>query len=147
MIDTRQQLQLVFRDNFMVYYRTHVAHVNTRGRNFYSDHKLLGKIYEHLQANIDTTAEMLRTLGEFMPDNLQGIIVDATIDDEPVTGTDQDFLETVRADLLHLVDDYRELYRVATDESYDEISNAAQDQMLTLNKYIWMLDSTISPQQ
>lgn len=144
---TQEQLQLVFRNNFVAYFRSHVAHVNIQGRNFYSDHKLLGKIYEHLQANIDTTAEMLRTLGEFMPDNLQGIIVDATIDDEPVTGTDQDFLETVRENLLHLVDDYRELYRVATDESYDEISNAAQDQMLTLNKYIWMLDSTISPQQ
>jgi DNA-binding ferritin-like protein len=46
---TESQLQQVFANNFVAYFRTHVAHVNTQGRNFYSDHKLLGKIYEDLQ--------------------------------------------------------------------------------------------------
>ena len=51
MILTQQQLQKTFCDNFLCYFRSQVAHVNVVGRNFYSDHKLLGKIYEHLQAN------------------------------------------------------------------------------------------------
>lgn len=147
MIQTQDQLQAVFRDNFVAYYRSHVAHVNIVGRNFYSDHKLLGKIYEHLQANIDGIAELLRSIGEFMPNNLTGLTVDSIIEDAPMIGTDQDMLESVRNDLVELVDQYRELYRVATDDSTDEIANFAQDEMLALNKFIWMLDSSLMPAQ
>ena len=42
-------LQETFAGNFVSYYRSHVAHVNIQGRNFYQDHKLLQKIYEYFQ--------------------------------------------------------------------------------------------------
>jgi len=32
---------------------------------------------------------------------------------------------------------------VATDDGHDEIANYAQDRVLTLAKYIWMLKSTL----
>ena len=44
MMTTVEQLTQVFNDNFMAYFRSHVAHVNTMGRNFASDHALLGRI-------------------------------------------------------------------------------------------------------
>jgi len=147
MINTQDQLQQVFRDNFMAAYRAQVAHVNIQGRNFYSDHKLLGKIYEHLQDNIDVIAELIRTVGEFMPNNLQGVIVDSRIDDDPVIGTSQDMLETVRMDLVAMVSALQELAEAASDEDVEEIENYAQEEVLALNKYIWMLDSTLSPEQ
>lgn len=146
-MNTQDQLQALFRDNFVAYFRSHVAHVNIQGRNFYSDHKLLGKIYEDLQDQIDVIAELLRSLGEFMPNNLQGIVVDSGIDDEPVAGTDMDLLETVRENLTRLLTCYQELCETSDEEQYQEICNYAQERVLVINKFLWMLDSTLTPQQ
>lgn len=147
MIATQEQLQAVFRDNFMCYYRSHVAHVNIQGRNFYSDHKLLGKIYQHLQGSVDTLAEMLRTVGEFMPADLQGVLVDTNIGDDAMMGTDQDMLAQVRTDLLALIDQYRMLDEAADEDELDEITDFAQAEIRALNKFVYFLDSTLSPEQ
>jgi starvation-inducible DNA-binding protein len=146
MIDTQEQLQAVFRDNFMAYYRSHVAHVNTVGRNFYSDHKLLGKIYEHLQGNIDQLAELLRSLGEFMPASVMSVVGEATITDSDVMGTADDMLMLVHSDIVALDEQYQELVRRATDESIDEVADFAQAEIRTLRKFVWMLDSTLMPE-
>jgi starvation-inducible DNA-binding protein len=146
MIETQQQLQQVFRDNFMVYYRAHVAHVNTRGRNFYSDHKLLHKIYEHLQDNTDALAELLRTLGEMMPTTLDSVMSESAVPDEACEGTADDLLSKVRDGLQQLDDAYQELVRVSESESIDEITDYAQGEIRVLRKYMWMLDSTLTPE-
>ena len=146
MMQTQTQLQTMFATNFVAYYHTHVAHVNIMGRNFYSDHKLLGKIYEHLQGNIDTIAELIRTTGEFIPSTVSKVITGSEIDDMPMVGNDQDLLSSVNAHLVTLCEGYRELYKIATEQGYEEISNFAQDEMLALNKYVWMLDSTLLPE-
>lgn len=145
MIQTQTQLQQTFADNFMAYFRSQVAHVNVVGRNFYSDHKLLGKVYEHLQGNVDVLAEHLRTIGEFMPNTLESVITTSTIMDDPCVGTADDLLQQVRDNLAQLVASYTELAEVASDEDIEEIENYAQEEILVLNKYIWMLDSTLTP--
>lgn len=144
MIQTQQQLQTVFCTNFLAYFRSHVAHVNIVGRNFYSDHKLLGKIYEHLQDNIDTLAEHQRSLGAFVPTTLDTIIMNSNIVDEPCVGMADDLLEHVRSNIVELVASFTELAEVASEEDIEEIENYAQEQILALNRYVWMLDSTLS---
>ena len=140
---TESQLQQVFANNFVAYYRSHVAHVNIQGRNFYSDHKLLGKIYEDLQGQIDTIAELLRTLGEFMPASLEQIMGTSTVSVADITGDAQYLLEEIKADLEDLKGHNEELMMVAEADGHKEIANYAQDRILTLAKYIWMLDSTL----
>jgi DNA-binding ferritin-like protein len=140
---TQDQLQQVFANNFVAYFRAHVAHVNTQGRNFYSDHKLLGKIYEDLQAQTDSLAELLRTVQEFMPTTLASVVESSQITDMPCEGTADSLLEDVRADLEQLKGDHEELMEVAELDGHKEIANYAQDRILTLAKYIWMLDSTL----
>jgi starvation-inducible DNA-binding protein len=140
---TENQLQQVFADNLVAYYRSHVAHVNTQGRNFYSDHKLLGKIYEDLQDQIDTIAELLRSLGEFMPPSLAQVLGTSQIADNTVEGNSDDLLISVRGDLEELKLCNEELMQVAEEDGHAEIANYAQDRILTLAKYIWMLDSTL----
>jgi DNA-binding ferritin-like protein len=103
---TQEQLQQVFADNFVAYYRTHVAHVNILGRNFVSDHKLLGKIYEDLQGQTDQIAELLRTLQEFMPASLDQVIGSSQISTDDVAGSAEDLLMLVRDDLAELKDCY-----------------------------------------
>ena len=142
-MSTQSQLQQVFANNFVAYFRSHVAHVNIQGRNFYSDHKLLGKIYEDLQGQIDTVAELLRSLGEFMPTSLEQVMGTSTVNLADVTGTAEELLAEIKADLADLKGDYEELIAVAEADGHAEIANYAQDRVLQLAKYIWMLDSTL----
>ena len=138
-----QQLTQVFNDNFVAYYRSHVAHVNIMGRNFRSDHKLLQGVYERRQEQIDALAELLRTLGEFMPDSLGSILEGTKIMPYSISGSSDELLAEVRGDLEELKACFEELIAVADSEGHLEISNYAQDQVLDIAKSIWMLDSTL----
>ena len=140
---TLDQLQTVFRDNFVTYYHTHVAHVNITGRNFTSDHKLLKGIYEARQEQIDVIAEIVRTLDGRMIDHIQAVIVDAGLDDLPVRGRADDLLAHVRDMLEHMVVQYQVLGDVAGDEELEHIENYAQEQIMALNKQIWFLSATL----
>jgi len=140
---TQEQLLQVFNDNFVAYFRSHVAHVNIIGRNFVSDHKLLGKVYEDLQDQIDTIAELLRTLDEFMPCCLDDIIAASEIATLPIEGDSDSLLEQVLEDLGQLKGCYEELMTVSEKEGHKEIANYAQDRVLAIAKFEWMLRSTL----
>jgi len=140
---TQEQLTQVFCDNFVVYFRSHAAHVNIMGRNFTSDHKLLGGIYERRQEQIDVIAELLRSLGAFMPTSVAEILETSEISDDFVEGDSEELLATVRDNLEQLKACYEELNEVAEEEEHDEISNYAQEQILDIAKSLWMLSSTL----
>ena len=140
---TAEQLTLVFNNNFVAYFRSHAAHVNITGRNFRSDHKLLQGVYERRQEQIDKIGEILRTMKEYMPCDINDVVSEATIPTDAIEGTADTLLETVMMDLEHLLEDYKALIVIATDEGLEEVSNYAQDQALDLEKSIWMLRSTL----
>jgi starvation-inducible DNA-binding protein len=142
-MDLQEQLTQTFATNFVAYYRSHAAHVNIRGRNFYSDHELLGKIYEDLQENIDSLAELLRTIEADMPVSISEVLITSVIDDSGISGSDRDLLEQVYDDLETLIDEHRELYAAAEEEQALDISNYAQDRIQALKKSCWMLRSTL----
>lgn len=140
---TAEQLQYVFYNNFTAYYRSHVAHVNITGRNFASDHKLLQKVYEDLQDQIDTIAELLRTIGEFMPSEIQFVLNESTVSTAIFEGDSIELISGVRNDLEVLKGFYEDLMVTSEEEGYQEIANYCQDRILALNKHIWMLDATL----
>ena len=140
---TADQLTLIFKNNFVAYFRSHAAHVNVTGRNFRSDHKLLQGVYERRQEQIDKIGEILRTMQEYMPCDIMDVVTEATIPTDAIEGPADTLLETVMMDLEHLLDDYKALIFIATEEGLEEISNYAQDQALDLEKSIWMLRSTL----
>lgn len=141
---TAEQLRQVFVDNFVAYFRSHVAHVNVEGRNFYSDHKLLGKVYEDLQGQIDSLAELLRSIEEFMPDNLVDMLQESTVSLDTVSGSSDELFEIVLGDLEILKACHEELMTAADEEGHKEIANYAQDRILALAKFEWMIRSTLS---
>jgi starvation-inducible DNA-binding protein len=140
---TVEQLKQVFNDNFVAYFRSHVAHVNIMGRNFRSDHKLLQGVYERRLDQVDQIAELLRSVGAFMPTSLTEVIANSNIADMDCEGSADELLSDVRADLEQLKGCYEELIAVADAEGHLEISNYAQDQVLDLAKSIWMLSATL----
>ena len=141
---TAEQLTQVFYNNFVAYYRSHAAHVNVTGRNFRSDHKLLGGVYERRQAEIDKIAEILRTMDEFMPSSIVDVCENSTIPTDAIEGSADEMLEAVMMDLEHLLGDFKDLITIAAEEGLEEVSNYAQDQALDLEKSIWMLRSTLA---
>lgn len=141
---TIEQLTQVFKDNFVAYFRSHVAHVNIVGRNFEADHALLGGIYEDLQDQIDHIGELLRSLDAMMPDNIGEVVEGSHVMDLPMAGSADQLLQDVMTDLEELKGCYEELIAVADADGHLEISNYAQDRVLKLAKYIWMLRSTLS---
>lgn len=141
---TAEQLTQTFNDNFVAYYRSHVAHVNLLGRNFYSDHKLLEKIYEDLQSQIDVLAELLRSIDEYMPCEIQDVLNQSQVSTAIFEEDSDGFLHGVKDDLEQLKYDYEFLMEIAEDEKHQEIANHAQDRILALAKFIWMLDATLS---
>lgn len=147
MNSTEQQLQQVFADNFVAYFRSHVAHVNITGRNFYSDHKLLGKVYEDLQSQIDVIAELLRTVNEMMPVALDEVLLASAVAPAPCEGSADELLESVLMDLEQLKDCYEELMEISEVEEHKEIANYAQDRILALAKFIWQFRSTLGLEQ
>jgi DNA-binding ferritin-like protein len=140
---TAEQLTQIFKDNFVAYYRSHVAHANITGRNFRSDHKLLQGVYERRQAQIDVLGELLRTLKEYMPCDLSEVIADSQIGTDVLEGDADFLLECIKEDLEFLCNEYRELIVIAEEEEQSQIANYAQEQVLDLDKSIWMLDSTL----
>jgi DNA-binding ferritin-like protein len=140
---TAKQLTKVFNDNFVAYFRSHVAHVNIIGRNFASDHKLLQKVYEDLQEQIDRIGELLRTLDEYMPCDINEVIADSGVYASAIEGDSTELISDVKTDLEYLKDCYTELMRISDDEGHDEIANYAQDRILAIAKHIWMLKATL----
>jgi len=141
---TAEQLTQVFYNNFVAYYRSHAAHVNVTGRNFRSDHKLLGGVYERRQAEIDKIAEILRTMQELMPTSLVDVCENSTIPTDAIEGSADELLESVMMDLEHLLGDFKDLITIAAEEGLEEVSNYAVDQALDIEKSIWMLRSTLA---
>ena len=62
---------------------------------------------------------------------------------DPIEGSADELLQLVMDDLEHLRDCYIELENIADNDGHEEIANYAQDQILDLNKSIWMLKSTL----
>jgi DNA-binding ferritin-like protein len=136
-------LEETFSANLVTYYRAHVAHINIQGRNFYQDHKLLQKIYEYFQDNIDTLGEKIRSVRTTVPVDLGTVINVSPIMDFATMGTSEDLLSQVMENIETMIDIYHELYIAAEDVNYIDISNFAQDQIGILAKFRWMLQSTL----
>jgi DNA-binding ferritin-like protein len=141
---TTEQLTQVFYDNFVTYFRSHIAHVNIQGRNFRSDHKLLQGVYERRQDQIDTIGELLRTLDAFMPNDIFDVLDNSHIKPMSMSGDSDEMLQAVLDDLEHLKECYIALDEIADEEEHEEIANYAQDQILDIAKSIWMLKSTLA---
>ena len=136
-------LENTFAANFVAYYRAHVAHINIKGRTFYQDHKLLQKIYESLQDNIDTLGEKIRSTRAFVPDSLTTVVGISNIIDMPVMGDSIALLEMIEESLEALIDQYHELNTAAEEVNYVDISNYAQDQIGVIAKFRWMIEATL----
>ena len=140
-----QALLNLFCSNFVAYTKSHAAHVNIVGRNFPADHKLLQKVYEDLQAEIDTIGELLRTIESYFPISLKEILEGSSIEDDLQEdfGDGIDYIQQVYDDLETLIEVHLDLEDAADNREYNHIMNYAQDRVRALKKHCWMLRATL----
>lgn len=137
------ELNEIFCDNFVAYYRAHSCHINITGRNFMSDHALLGDIYEDLQSQIDTIGEFIRTLGYKAPTTITEILQTAELPDEDTVDSADAMLQLVLSSQEYLLEEWREIFGIATIMNDQDIANYAADRMGVHAKFIWKLTSTL----
>jgi DNA-binding ferritin-like protein len=135
-------LHEAFSTNFMLYYSSHVAHVQTRGENFYSNHKLLGKIYEDAQAAIDDYAEVLQTVYCDMPASLLEITMQSRCNCED--NEERDYIEEIYDKTEILIELLTEVYREAEDTGEYAVSTFVGDRLKAHKKFCYMLRSTMN---
>ena len=139
----QNQLKTAFATNFLLYYHSHVAHVNTTGRNFVSDHKLLGGIYEDAQGAIDQYAEYLRILHCDMPLTLQETLDSSEIMDVASRNRDTAYLYHVYDLIETTIDTLELLYDCAEGEREVGLSNWVAERINTHKKQCWKLRSVL----
>ena len=135
----------VYCSNYVAYNIAHSSHINIEGRTFYSDHKLLQKIYEDLQDEIDTLGELIRSADQYVPKTLAEVILGSSIPDAPIIDDHDgdELLSGVQTALEELIQNYVELEKVSTDYQYNHLANYAADRVRTIHKFVWMLKSTL----
>lgn len=67
MSDLGHSMKVVLANTFSMYMQTHNCHFNVEGRDFYELHKFFQKIYEELWESVDSIAEHIRALDEYVP--------------------------------------------------------------------------------
>jgi DNA-binding ferritin-like protein len=122
----------------------HVAHVNIEGRNFYSDHKLLKKMYKELFHDVDKLAELIRAYGEYMPCEIQDVLNSSTISTAIFEGNSEYLLGQLCEDFRLLKDMYVTLTDIAQREGYEDVADFAECRTLRIDKFIWQLTATLS---
>ena len=139
------KLTEVFATTHVAYTRSHIAHLNLVGPNFYSWHKLLQKIYEANFEDIDTLGEFIRTLDAFVPMSSDAITDLSQIDEMSVIdGSEDELLTEVCVDLTTLVNLHHQLIIDATEADEEQIANHSQDRLAELKRFIWMINSSLS---
>ena len=143
-MNTELKLVEVFSDNFVTYYKAHSVHFNITGDDFYSNHKLLQKIYEDAQDAIDDLGELIRSMGAYAPNTIKDILAIADVEDDSTGETWEEELQLVLDGQNHMIATYRDLNKIAEEEDECDIANYAQDRIRTHKKFAWMLESTLA---
>jgi len=143
-MNTVDQLTETFCDNFVNSYRAHSCHFNIKGENFYSNHKLLQKIYEDSESIQDDLGELIRALDSLAPETISEILRTADMEDTTSNGTDaMSLLALVLDGQEHMINSYTKLMVIANDEGHEDVGNFAQDRIRQHKKFVWMLKASL----
>lgn len=91
------QLSKILADEFIIYSKLLNAHWNVEGPDFHSVHIFLETLYNQQQANIDDTAEKIRSLGHYVSGQLNKYLELTNLLDAAPAKNDS---KTIYADLL-----------------------------------------------
>jgi DNA-binding ferritin-like protein len=142
--DLYDVLERVYATNFVAYQRAHASHMNIRGRNFMSDHKLLKKIYQYLENNIDVLGEEIQACGVGqVPETIQGILDTSVIEDTSVDKDADSLLMDTLDNLYALIEVYHEMDEAGKETNYPDVCNMAADHIQNIAIFCWKIEATL----
>ena len=141
-MDLAEQLKKIWATNFQSYVLSHGYHVNLTGDDFYEYHKLFQKIYEFLQDNIDTQAELIRSIDEIVPFSLKRVTDLTEVKDVEKVPEIAVMVTDIDAALYALIDLANDAFdQSQTDKEYG-VNNYIAGYIQELNKFCWMLKAS-----
>lgn len=133
-----KKLQNLIYDNFLVYFKTHIYHVNVEGENFHQYHELLSEVYEMLYGWHDTLMEDLRQMDVLVQKDLAKFVSESIIDSKS-----DDKFEEVLSNLESLIKSAQVLYEEAGEERHGALETSVGDYMVDVNKLAWKIRSCL----
>lgn len=137
-------MKVYFATNFQYYVKAHGYHVNVTGPDFYEYHKLLEKVYDDAQENIDRIAEEIRTLDAIVPFSLNRIMDLSEVDDAEDTPTGLVMMKKILDDTEIVCETIRAARKLAEENECFGLLNYLEGRLDDHYKFQWMLRSTIS---
>ena len=135
-------LRKLLAEVFGFYFKAHSYHWNVEGPDFEQYHSFLGKFYEEVFGEVDTIAELIRTLDVYAPTSLAKLTTGTDIEEtEGVIPSGLAMIENLKTNNDRLLASLYTAYKDAEDASEFGISNAIQDLITTHEKQAWMLRS------
>jgi len=137
-------LERVYASNFVAYQRAHASHMNVRGRNFMSDHKLLKHVYQYLENNVDVLGEEIQACGVGrVPETIDGIMtLSAIVDLMPPMDADGMLMDTLD-NLYKMIDLYHEMDEAGQEANYPDVCNMAADHIQKIATFCWKIEATL----
>ena len=141
-MDLAEQLKKIWATNFQAYVLSHGYHVNLTGDDFYEYHKLFEKIYDYLQDNIDSQAELIRSIDEVVPFSLKRVAELSDIKDVEKVPEIAKMVEDIDTALYTLIDLANDAFdQCQADKEYG-VQNYFAGYIQDLNKFCWMLKAS-----
>lgn len=136
-------LKIYFASNFVLYVKTHGAHVNVTGMFFPQLHDLFGDQYQDLQDQIDVIGEKLRTLDVMVPLSMAEITQQSAIEDLQGTTDAKGYLGRLLADHEKMAIVIKKSFDRAVEAKQEGIANYLSERLDAHAKMAWMLRSTL----
>ena len=137
-------LERVYATNFVAYQRAHASHMNIRGRNFMSDHKLLKHIYKYLEENVDVLGEEIQACGVGrVPETIDMILATSDIKDEMPDMAADALLKDTLDNLYVMIDVYHDMDKAGQAANYPDVCNMAADHIQRIATFCWKIEATL----
>lgn len=132
--------KIVLADTFNLYFKAHAFHWNVVGSDFVQLHGFFGDLYEDLHGAVDTIAEEIRALDEFVPMSLDEIVKLSEIKQT----TDKNMsallmINTLVSDNDKVIASLNKLFATATAQNKQGLADFAAGRLDVHNKHRWML--------
>lgn len=136
-------LKAAHASNFAFYLKAHNFHWNVEDDDFPMYHEFFGNLYEEVYSAVDKIAELIRTLDEFAPGNLNLISSMSVIPEDINIPSAEEMVRILFMDNQRLLSALIETYKLAEKYSEFGVSNAIQDRIEAHKKHAWMLRSML----
>lgn len=138
------ELEKLFCDNFVTYYKSHGYHFNVDGPMFAQDHGLLEEIYDFLWTQHDMLGEQIRQMDKPVPCSLKEILsISNIVECDGPKKPSKEMFTWMNKDFDQLIDCAQSLYDEADMSSYGGLATLIGDYIKDLSKLNWKVKATL----